>query len=135
MNPENFTILLILLCAVLALCLVLLVVLLRRGGKRELDTLLQNQDAAARQTEKQLLTMQGALSDEFSRCRMENAQSQSESRRVMTAALGEMSGRVEKMTRDNYAFHLKTSQTISDSLRDLQKGHEEKLEKIRMTVD
>ena len=66
---------------------------------------------------------------------METAQSQSESRREMTAALGEMSGKVEKMTRDNYAFHLRTTQTISDSMRDMQKGNEEKLEKIRMTVD
>ncbi len=135
MNPQNFLILLILLCAVLVLCTALLIVSLRRGGKREMETLLQKQDDAARQTEKQLLSMQGAISDEFSRSRMETAQSQSESRREMTAALGEMSGKVEKMTRDNYAFHLRTTQTISDSMRDMQKGNEEKLEKIRMTVD
>ena len=41
MNPQIFLILLILLCAVLVLCTALLIVSLRRGGKREMETLLQ----------------------------------------------------------------------------------------------
>ena len=135
MNSENFIILLSLLCALLVLGVVLLIVLLRQNRKGELNAVLRQQAETAARTEKQLQTMQGTISDEFSRSRMESAQSQSESRREMTAAIGEMSGRVEKMTRDNYTFHLKTAQAISDSMRELQKGNEEKLEKIRLTVD
>ena len=135
MNPQNFLILLILLCAVLVLGVVLLIVLLRQGGKKELETLAQKQDAAAVQTEKQLSGMQTALADEFSRSRMELSRGQSESRRETTAAIGEMSGRVEKMMHDNYDLNVKTSQAIANAMRDLQKGNEEKLEKIRLTVD
>ena len=135
MNPQNFLILLILLCAVLVLGVVLLVVLLRQGGKRGLEELSQKQDAAAAQTEKQLSGMQTALADEFSRSRMEQSRVQSENRREMTAAIGEMSGRVEKMMHDNYAFNVKASQAIAAAVTDLQKGNEEKLEKIRLTVD
>ena len=135
MNPENFLILLILLCAVLVLGVVLLVVLLRQGGKKQLEALSDKQDAALQQTEKQLNAMQGALADEFSRSRMEQSRGQSESRREMTAAIGDMSGRVEKMMHDNYAFNMKTAQTISNAMLDMQKGNEEKLERIRATVD
>lgn len=135
MNPQNFLILLILLCAVLVLGVILLIVLLRQGGKKQLEELSQKQDAATAQTEKQLTGMQSALADEFSRSRMELSRGQSESRREMTAAIGEMSGRVEKMMHDNYAFNIKASQTIAAAMADLQKGNEEKLEKIRLTVD
>ena len=128
MNAQNFLILCILLGAVLVLGVVLLLVLLKRTGSDDTDQLLQQQEAMRLQLGGQMQQMQGALADEFSRSRMENARSQSENRREMTAAIGEMSGRVEKMMHDNYAFNVKTSQTISNAMLDLQKGNEEKLE-------
>ena len=135
MNSKNFLILCILLGAILVLGVILLIVLLKRTGKEDTEILLQQQEATAADLSNRMQTMQGALADEFSRSRMENARSQSESRREMTAAIGEMSGRVEKMMHDNYAFNVKTSQTISNAMLDMQKGNEEKLEKIRLTVD
>ena len=135
MNAQNFIILCVLLGAVLVLGVVLLFVLLRRTGSDDTEQLLQQQESMTAKLGGRLQQMQGALADEFSRSRMENARSQSENRREMTAAIGEMSGRVEKMMHDNYAFNVKTSQTISNAMLDMQKGNEEKLEKIRMTVD
>ena len=135
MNAQNFLILCVLLGAVLLLGVVLLFVLLRRTGRDDTEQLLQQQESMTAQLGERMQQMQGALADEFSRSRMENARSQSENRREMTAAIGEMSGRVEKMMHDNYAFNVKTSQTISNAMLDMQKGNEEKLEKIRMTVD
>ena len=81
MNAQNFIILCVLLGAVLVLGVVLLFVLLRRTGSDDTEQLLQQQESMTAQLGERLQQMQGALADEFSRSRMENARSQSENRR------------------------------------------------------
>ena len=112
-----------------------LILMTKKKNNKEYEILLQKQQAQEERIDAGLRAVQTAVGEEFSRTRMEISQNQSAQRQEMTAALGEMSRRVEKQTHDTYAFNVRTAETISQAMLQMQKGNEEKLEKIRLTVD
>lgn len=75
------------------------------------------------------------LRDEFSKSRMENAAANSEQRKEISAAIAEMSARLEKMTKDSYSFNMRMQEMISQKLDEMNKRNEAKLEQMRLTVD
>ena len=126
----------------LIICIGLLILLLKKKNSQETDRLFAAQEklgeniiALREQMGQQNGTLYGAVRDEFSKSRLENNAQQSEQRKELTAKMSEMTGKIEKMNTDNYAFNLKMSEMISNNLLEMRKGNEEKLEQMRITVD
>ena len=126
----------------LIICLALLFMVLKKKNNQETDRVLpelekiQGGVAALReQSQQQSNALYGAVRDEFSKSRLETNAQQSEQRKELTAQMGEMTKKIEKMNTDNYAFNLRMSEMISNNLLEMRKGNEEKLEQMRLTVD
>ena len=135
MSSTLTIVLFVLLGAVLIISGISLILLTKKKNNEEYEILLKKQAESDAALQAGLRSMQTMLGDESSRTRMELSQNQSAQRQEMTAALSEMSQRVEKQTRDTYTMGLRMTETISQSMLQMQKGNEEKLEKIRLTVD
>ncbi|MBO5936517.1 MAG: DNA recombination protein RmuC [Clostridia bacterium] len=126
----------------LIICLALLIMVLKKKNSQETDRLFAQQEklgenitSLREQTVQQSNALYGAVRDEFSKSRLENNAQQSEQRKEITAQMGEMTKKIEKMSTDNYAFNLRMSEMISNNLLEMRKGNEEKLEQMRITVD
>ena len=126
----------------LIICLALLFLVLKKKNNQETDRLFAAQEKLGEnignlreQTQQQSNALYGAVRDEFSKSRLENNAQQSEQRKELTAQMGEMTKKIEKMNTDNYAFNLRMSEMISNNLLEMRKGNEEKLEQMRITVD
>lgn len=119
----------------LIICVVLLVLLLKKNNNQEYDTLFTQNEKTAEKIEKIAQTVNTNIRDEFSKSRMENAAAQSEQRKEITAAFNDMNTVLRKMTKDNYEYNVRMSETISSKLLEMRKGNEEKLEQMRLTVD
>ena len=126
----------------LIICLALLIIVLKKKNNQESDRLFAQQEklgenitALREQSQQQSNALYGAVRDEFSKSRLENNAQQSEQRKEITAQMGEMTKKIEKMNTDNYAFNLRMSEMISKNLLEMRKGNEEKLEQMRITVD
>ena len=135
MTQTQFYLLLALLAFLCIISVVALILMLKKNNKKEYALLLQKAQENEVKTEAAMQNVQKQLGEEFSRSRMENAQNQSAQRQETALAIGEMSKRLEKMTRDNYTFNMQTAQTISQNMTEMRKSNEEKLEKMRLTVD
>ena len=126
----------------LIICIGLLFLVLKKKNNQETDRLFAQQEklgenitSLREQTQQQSNALYGAVRDEFSKSRLENNAQQSEQRKEITAQMGEMTKKIEKMNTDNYAFNLRMSEMISKNLLEMRKGNEEKLEQMRITVD
>ena len=126
----------------LIICVALLFLVLKKKNNQETDRLFASVEklgdginALKEQSGQQNNALYGAVRDEFSKSRLETNAQQSEQRKELTAKMGEMTARIEKMNTDNYAFNLKMSEMISNNLLEMRKGNEEKLEQMRLTVD
>lgn len=135
MDKTALILMFILLGLLLIISVGSLILLTKKKNNEEYEILLQKQAESEAKIDAGLQTMHHAIGEEFSRTRLELGQNLSAQRQEMTAALGEMNRRVEKQTHDTYAFHMRTTETISQNMLQMQKSNEEKLEKIRMTVD
>ncbi len=132
----------IIIIILLIICLTLLILVLKKKNNQETERLFAAQEKLAEnigalreQSGQQSNALYGAVRDEFSKSRLENNAQQSEQRKELTAQMGEMTKKIEKMNTDNYAFNLKMSEMISNNLLEMRKGNEEKLEQMRLTVD
>ena len=126
----------------LIICVILLILVLKKKNSQETDRLFASQekissslDNLKSETQQQSNALYGAVRDEFSKSRLETNAQQSEQRKELTAQMGEMATKIEKMNTDNYAFNLRMSEMISKNLLEMRKGNEEKLEQMRLTVD
>ncbi len=126
----------------LIICLALLFMVLKKKNSQETDRVLPELEkiqggvaSIKEQTQQQSNALYGAVRDEFSKSRLETNAQQSEQRKELTAQMGEMTKKIEKMNTDNYAFNLRMSEMISNNLLEMRKGNEEKLEQMRLTVD
>ena len=126
----------------LIICVVLLILVLKKKNNQESDRVFasveklgDNVALLKEQSQQQSNALYGAVRDEFSKSRLENNAQQSEQRKELTAQMGEMTKKIEKMNTDNYTFNLKMSEMISNNLLEMRKGNEEKLEQMRLTVD
>lgn len=126
----------------LIICLALLIMVLKKKNNQETDRLFAAQEklgeniaSLREQSQQQSNALYGVVRDEFSKSRLENNAQQSEQRKEITAQMGEMTKKIEKMNTDNYAFNLRMSEMISNNLLEMRKGNEEKLEQMRITVD
>ncbi len=126
----------------LIICLALLFMVLKKKNSQETDRVLPELEkiqggvaTLKEQTQQQNNALYGAVRDEFSKSRLETNAQQSEQRKELTAQMGEMTKKIEKMNTDNYAFNLRMSEMISNNLLEMRKGNEEKLEQMRLTVD
>ena len=119
----------------LIICVVLLVLLLKKNNSQEYDALFTQNEKTAEKIEKIAQTVNTNIRDEFSKSRMENAAAQSEQGKEITAAFADMNTVLRKMTKDNYEYNVRMSETISSKLLEMRKGNEEKLEQMRLTVD
>lgn len=126
----------------LIICLALLFMVLKKKNNQENDRVLPeleklsaNISTFKEQSQQQNNVLYSAVRDEFSKSRLENNAQQSEQRKELTAQMGEMTKKIEKMNTDNYAFNLRMSEMISNNLLEMRKGNEEKLEQMRLTVD
>ncbi len=126
----------------LIICLALLFMVLKKKNNQETDIVLPELEkiqggvaTLKEQTQHQSNALYGAVRDEFSKSRLETNAQQSEQRKELTAQMGEMTKKIEKMNTHNYAFNLRMSEMISNNLLEMRKGNEEKLEQMRLTVD
>ena len=132
----------IIITILLIICVALLFLVLKKKNNQESDRLFASVEklgdgvaAIKEQLQQQSNALYGAVRDEFSKSRLENTAQQSEQRKEITAQMGEMTAKIEKMNTDNYAFNLRMSEMISKNLLEMRKGNEEKLEQMRLTVD
>lgn len=135
MNSDLSAILLTAILLLLIICVVLLVLLLKKNNNEEYAELLKQNEKTGERIEKISAAVNTNIRDEFSKSRMENAASQSEQRKEITASFADMNTLLRKMTNDNYEYNIKMSETISAKLLEMRKGNEEKLEQMRLTVD
>ncbi len=143
MNLTLASLVISLLCFIfLIICTGLLFILLKKNNKEDYLTLLKKQDELEKKIvtlESQLTQMNLALTalirDEFSKSRMESAAAQSTQRAELTALMTEIGSKLEKLTRDSYAFNMKMQDMIAARLDGISKRNEAQLEKMRVTVD
>lgn len=136
MNTEKM--LAIILAAVsllLIISIAALILLLSKNKKKDSELLLQRQEDFEQKSAERLTKLGTEIAAQFSQNRMENAQTQSAQRQELSAALSEMSEKIEKSARDSYDSNVKSITAISQSLSQIRQSNEEKLEAIRLTVD
>lgn len=119
----------------LIICTGLLVMVLKKNNNKEYESILSDQKDSREHMTKTAAEISAAVREEFSRSRVENANVQSQQRKEISGAIGEMSEKLAKMTTDNYEFNVKMADMISVRLLDMRKSNEEKLEQMRLTVD
>ena len=134
MNSEN-TIILICLAVLLIINVISLFLIFKSNKSKDYNELLKGQSEYEKRMAQIIASQSKTISEEFSRSRMENAQSQSSQRQEVTSALSDMSAKIEKSALDTYNFNMKTVTTISQSLTDIKKSNEQSLAQIRHTVD
>lgn len=145
-NNNNFTggnfmtdILLGVAVAVLIILLIIsavsLILMLKSKNKQDSDIVLKKLSQLEESTAQALENEKQSVSNEIRQSRMEIATSQSEQRKEINATLMQMGEKIEKSSKATYDFSIKSAQTISQSLSQIQKSNDEKLEKIRQTVD
>ena len=110
----------IVIIVLLIICLALMILVLKKKNNQETDRLFASQekissslDNLKSETLQQSNALYGAVRDEFSKSRLETNAQQSEQRKELTAQMGEMATKIEKMNTDNYAFNLRMSEMNS----------------------
>ncbi len=132
----------IIIIILLIICAGLLFILLKKNNSEDYRELFnevaktkENTAALKGELQQRDVQMAALMRDEFSKSRLENNAQQSEQRKELTAQMGEMTKKIEKMNTDSYTFNLRMSEMISNNLLEMRKGNEEKLEQMRITVD
>ena len=119
----------------LIICVIVVILLLKSKNRKDYG---QNQalaDEIKKNTDAAVLSLSQQLERQFSQSRLENAQNQSTQRQEISAAIHQMSQKIEKTAKDNYEFNEKATMAIAQSLEKIRAGNEKSLESIRNTVD
>lgn len=132
---ENESIILVILIILFIINIISLFLISKRNNNKDYADLLKRQKDLDVKLDKFGSEQGRIIADEFSRSRMENAQTMSAQRQELTAALSEMSGKIENSTKDTYNFNMKAVETLSKNLNEIKKSNTESLEQIRHTVD
>lgn len=119
----------------LIICVILLILLLKKNNKKDYEDVLSSNEKIYGKLEAVYRDMTSTVHDEFSKSRMETNAAQSQQRKEITTAMGDMTRQINKLTHDSYEFNVKMSESISNKLLEMRKGNEEKLEQMRITVD
>ncbi len=119
----------------LIICIVLLFLLLKKNNSKDYTAILEDNAKTRQLLSASVDQVNATVRDEFSKSRMEMGATQSQQRKEITTAIGDMNTQIAKLTRDNYDFNMKMSENISAKLLEMRKGNEEKLEQMRLTVD
>lgn len=112
-----------------------LFILTKKKNNKDYDELLQRHTELEKNIDKALQRTAFDLRNEIGASRQENLALQSAQRRELQQTIGDMSGMLGKLTKDNYEFNLKMAELISGKLTEIQTGNEKKLEQMRATVD
>lgn len=119
----------------LIICVIVVILLLKSKNRKDYG---QNQalaDEIKKNTDAAVLSLSQQIDRQFSQSRLENAQNQSTQRQEISAAIHQMSQKIEKTAKDNYEFNEKATMAIAQSLEKIRTGNEKSLESIRNTVD
>lgn len=119
----------------LIICVIVVILLLKSKNRKDYG---QNQalaDEIKKNTDAAVLSLSQQIDRQFSQSRLENAQNQSTQRQEISAAIHQMSQKIEKTAKDNYEFNEKATMAIAQSLEKIRAGNEKSLESIRNTVD
>ncbi len=119
----------------LIICVIFVILLLKSKNGKDYG---QNQalaDEIKKNTDSAVLSLSQQIDRQFSQSRLENSQNQSTQRQEISAAIHQMSQKIEKTARDNYEFNEKATMAIAQSLEKIRTGNEKSLESIRNTVD
>lgn len=114
---------------------VALIVLLKKNNNKESDSVLNAIEKFGEESKRLNEAQANAMSNEMRQTRMELSQNQSEQRKEIMSSLMQMSQKVEQSSKATYEFSMNATQAINQSLSQIQRSNDEKLEKIRMTVD
>lgn len=132
---KNETIIVAILILLFIINIISVFLISKSKNNKDYDALLKRQKDFDVKLDRFGSVQSKTIADEFSRSRMENAQSMHAQRQELTAALSEMSGKIETSTKDTYSFNMKAVETISKSLEEIKRSNTESLEQIRHTVD
>ncbi len=136
MDSSNILLVLaVIIIILLIICVGLLFLLTKKNNKKEYESFLKEERATRDFVAKSSADISSAVREEFSRSRVENQNSQSQQRKEISLAIGDMTEKISKLTKDNYESNLKLSDMIAVKLLDMRKSNEEKLEQMRLTVD
>ncbi len=119
----------------LIICGILLFLLLKKNNNKDYESILEDNEKLKQLITNSIGQVNTTVRDEFSKNRIEMNATQSQQRKEITTAIGDMNTQISKLTRDNYEFNIKMSENISSKLLEMRKGNEEKLEQMRLTVD
>lgn len=142
----DLSVILVILCSLMFILLIisnaLLFIVLKKNNSKDYQFLLSKIESLSAeisslksQVSQGYTDIAAVLRDEFSKSRMENAAAGSEQRKEITAAMAEMSARLEKMTKDSFNFNMRMQELISQKLDEISRRNEAKLEQMRLTVD
>ena len=127
------------LCILIAIAIIInavtLILVISKNNKKDYKALLSESAKSSERIDRALKENAQNISNEFSRSRIENAQSQAAQRSELGSSVSAMSEKLEKMIHDNYEFNAKITSAISQSLTQIRTENSEKLETIRLTVD
>lgn len=125
----------VILIILLIISVVSLILMSKSKNKQDSDAVLKKLSQLEESTMQSLENEKLTVSNEIRQSRMEIAKTQSDQRREINASLMQMGEKIEKSSKATYDFSIKSAQTISQSLSQIQKSNDEKLEKMRQTVD
>ncbi len=132
----------ILTAILLIICISLLFIVLKKNNQQDYNSLLATNEDLKRQIldlktqiKQVSFDISKVIREEFATSRMENSAVQSEQRKEISIALGEMRKQIEVLAKESYEFNIKMQEMISKRLFDISKSNEEKLEQMRLTVD
>lgn len=114
---KNETIIVAILILLFIINIISLFLISKSKNNKDYDALLKRQKDFDVKLDRFGSVQSKTIADEFSRSRMENAQSMHAQRQELTAALSEMSGKIEASTKDTYSFNMKAVETISKALK------------------
>lgn len=134
-TEKLLTIILAAVCLLLIISIAAIVLLILGNKKKDSQLLLQRQKEFEQKSAENISRLGADIAAQFGQNRMESAQTQSAQRQELSAALSEMSAKIEKSARDNYETNMKSITSISQNLSQIRQSNEEKLEAIRLTVD
>lgn len=132
---KNETLILVLLVLLFIINIIAVFLISKSKNSKEYNELLKRQRDFDQKLSDSNSYQARIISDEFSKSRMENAQTMSSQRQELRDVLSQMNEKIEKSTKDTYDFNMKAVETISKNLTEIKNSNNESLEQIRHTVD
>lgn len=129
------TFIIVLLLFLFIINIITLFLVSKSNKTKDYSDLLQKQEAFEKNIISSIEKQNSAISEEFSRNRMETSRNQSAQRQEIQAYMMQMSEKIEKSAKDNYDFNIKAISAIQQSLSEIRESNEKQIEQIRQTVD